>query len=151
MFNEQIKDIHIGNFIKQAVFEKTIELTRICNFMECNEDEVQEMYTAEDLSTKVLLKWSKLLEYDFFRLYTYHLLLYTSNPIAKKNSKAIRSELPQFRKSMYSTEIIMFILEMIDNKEMTVDQIVAKYNIGRTTIYKWMAKYKRTEKKEYGF
>lgn len=36
---------------------------------------------------------------------------------------------------------------MIDNKEMTVDhQIVAKYNIGRTTIYKWMAKYKRTEK-----
>lgn len=53
MFNEQIKDVHIGNFIKQAVFEKTIELTRICNFMECNEDEVQEMYTAEDLSTKV--------------------------------------------------------------------------------------------------
>lgn len=142
-----LKNIHIGSFIKQAIIEKEIELDRICKFMNCSDKEIEEMYNSEDLPAGVLLRWSKLTEYDFFRLYSQYLLLYTSNPAAAKDRKKSDSKLPKFRKSMYSNEIIMFVVEMIESKEMTIPQVIKKYNIGRTTVYKWMAKYSNNEKK----
>ncbi len=74
--NSNFKNIHIGKFIQLRVNESNIDLPRICNFMKCTETEINEMYTQENLSTEVLLRWSKLLEYDFFRLYSQHLILY---------------------------------------------------------------------------
>ena len=58
------KNIHIGILINQAVTESGIEMSRICNFFKCKEKEVTEMYQAKSLDTEILLKWSKLLEYD---------------------------------------------------------------------------------------
>lgn len=141
MFKGQIKDIHIGNFIRQIVSDSNIELEKICNFMNCSEDEVHEVFSANNLDTEDLLKWSKFLSYDFFRLYSYHLSLYSSNPQALNTINRNKSKVTQFRKSMYSKEIIMFILEMIEKKEMTTEEVIKKYNIGKTTIYKWKAKY----------
>ncbi|UZT97953.1 helix-turn-helix domain-containing protein [Chryseobacterium fluminis] len=143
MIDEYLKEIHIGSLIKQAALEKEIDLDRICNFINCTETEIYQVYESEDLSAKVLLKWSKLLEYDFFRLYTQHLLLYSSFPRNNGQSGTSKSKLPQFRKNMYSNEIVMFILELIQNKEMTIPEITEKYNISRTTIYKWIAKNKK--------
>ena len=70
------KEIHIGQMMEKRVTESGIEISRICNFMKCSKEEIEKMYTQENLSTDILLKWSKLLDYDFFRVYTQHLILY---------------------------------------------------------------------------
>lgn len=59
------KNIHIGKMIQIKVTEKEIEISRICNFFNCKEEDVYKMYIVKSLDTELLLKWSKLLEYDF--------------------------------------------------------------------------------------
>ena len=140
------KNIHIGTLINQAVTESGIAMSRICNFMKCEEEEVKQIYLQENLSTDILLKWSKLLEYDFFRIYSQHLILYA--PISadeKANQQNVNTSLPQFRKNIYTKEIIDFILEQIEKKEMTKNQIIKRYRIPKTTLYKWISKYKSSE------
>ena len=72
------KDFHIGNLIELLVAERGIDLPRICNFLKCNETDVLEMYQSKSINTDNLLRWSKLLQYDFFRLYTQHLILFSA-------------------------------------------------------------------------
>ncbi len=141
------KDIHIGSFINQRVTENGIEISRICNFMKCTEKKITEMYQSKSLDTELLLRWSKLLEYDFFRIYSQHLILYA--PISadeKANQQNVNTSLPQFRNNIYTKEIIDFILEQIEKKEMTKNQIMERYRIPKTTLYKWISKHKSSER-----
>ncbi|GEN70684.1 transposase [Chryseobacterium lathyri] len=133
------KSIHIGQIIEQGVAESKIELQRICNFFKCTEKEIKQMYQQESLDTETLLKWSKLLEYDFFRIYSQHLIIYAP-PSAKQ--KTGKTTLPQFRKSIYTREIIDFILEQISTGEMTRMGVIKEYGIPKTTLYKWLIKHK---------
>ncbi|MXS71886.1 transposase [Flavobacteriaceae bacterium W22] len=140
------KEIHIGQMIEKRVTESGIEISRICNFMKCTEKEISEMYESKSLDTELLLRWSKLLEYDFFRIYTQHLILFA--PISadeKAKHQNLSTSLPQFRKNIYTKEIIDFILEQIEKKEMTKNQIMERYRIPKTTLYKWISKYKSSE------
>ena len=142
------KIIHIGELIKELVQERGIELYRICNFMKCTEQEVNEMYNMENMSTDVLLRWSKLLEYDFFRLYSQHLILYA--PVRNTNYKEFHGNmppsLPKFRKNVYTKEVIDYILNKIKTGEMKKNEIIERYNIPKTTLYKWISKYKKLDK-----
>ena len=133
------KSIHIGKMIENTVADKRIEMSRICNYFKCTEDEVIEMYQQENLPTDILLKWSKLLEYDFFRIYSQHLILYA--PIKSENPNREKSLLPQFRKNIYTREIIDFILERIQTNEMSKNEVIERYGIPKTTLYKWISKY----------
>ncbi|MGV0846267.1 transposase [Empedobacter falsenii] len=135
------KKIHIGQMLKMAVTESGIEMSRICNFFKCKEKEVTEMYQAKSLDTEILLKWSKLLEYDFFRIYTQHLILYAPPVKQEENENNKKSSLPQFRKNIYTKEIIDFILEQISNGKMTKNEVIERYRIPKTTLYKWISKY----------
>lgn len=135
------KDIHIGNLISKRVSECGTETRRICNFFKCTEEKIIGMYCSESLDTDILLKWSKLLEYDFFRVYSQHLILYAPSSKTDGFEKKI-SSLPQFRKNIYTKEIIDFILEMIDTGKKTKLQIMEEYKIPKTTLYKWIDKYK---------
>ena len=137
------KNIHIGTLINQAVTESGIAMSRICNFMKCEEEEVKQIYLQENLSTDILLKWSKLLEYDFFRIYSQHLILYAPVSADNENTKTQKTNLPQFRKNIYTKEIIDFILEQVSSGEMTKTQVMEKYKIPKTTLYKWISKYKK--------
>ncbi|CAM3143966.1 transposase [Chryseobacterium flavum] len=141
--DSNFKNIHIGKLIHLRVKENNIDMPRICNFMKCTESEINEMYTQENLSTEILLRWSKLLEYDFFRIYTQHLILYAppSAPMREYNT----SKLPFFRKNIYTQEMIDFILELIDRQAKTKRQVADEYGIPYTTICKWIAKYKIAE------
>ena len=143
------KSIHIGSLINQLVTESGIEISRICNFLKCSEDEISEMYGAKSLDTEILLRWSKLLEYDFFRVYTQHLILYAppsaEEKTEKQNSK--KSMLPQFRKNIYTKEVIDFILELVQTGEKSKNQIMEEYRIPKTTLYKWISKYKNADSK----
>lgn len=116
-------------------------MSRICNFMKCEEEEVKQIYLQENLSTDILLKWSKLLEYDFFRIYSQHLILYAPVSADNENTKTQKTNLPQFRKNIYTKEIIDFILEQVSSGEMTKTQVMEKYKIPKTTLYKWISKY----------
>jgi transposase-like protein len=42
-------------------------------------------------------------------------------------------------------EIIAFIMEKISSGEMTKLQIINRYGIPKTTLYKWISKYESTE------
>jgi len=141
--NGHFKNIHIGTLVKQRVVELEMDIQRICNFFKCSNAEIEEMFLQEQLNTGILLKWSKLLEYDFFRLYTQHLILYApqGNTNYNDTSRQKRSKLPQFRKNIYTKEVIDFILEMIENGEKTKNQILEEYKIPKTTLYKWISKY----------
>ncbi|SIR65631.1 transposase [Chryseobacterium sp. RU33C] len=134
------KNISIGELIKKKVLELAIQMTRICNFFNCTEKEINDMFNADSIDTELLLKWSKLLEYDFFRLYTQHLILYAPPNNNKKNK--ITTSLPQFRKNIYTKDIIDFILEQINSGEMSRAEVIIQYNIPKTTLYKWISKYK---------
>ena len=127
------------------VAESGIAISRICSFMKTNEEEITEMYKAKSLDTEILLKWSKLLEYDFFRIYTQHLILYDPPSATEQISQNKKSALPQFRKNIYTKEVIDFILEQISTEEMTKNQVIERYNIPKTTLYKWISKYKNSK------
>lgn len=137
------KDIHIGKFIFQLVNEKEIDDDRIVKFLKVSPSKIKEMYQSKDLGTEILLLWSKLLEYDFFRIYSQHLVLYAPPASLNYKKKETVSSLPQFRKNVYTTEIINFIVELYDSKEMSVKDIIDKYNIPKTTLYKWIKKHKK--------
>ena len=130
--------------IEKRVAESGMETSRICNFLKCTEEEIQQMYQAKSLDTEIVLKWSKLLEYDFFRIYTQHLILYAPSS-AETNAKSVKSQLPQFRKNIYTREVIDFILEQVSTGEMTKIQVMERYKIPKTTLYKWISKYSNSK------
>ena len=111
------KSIHIGILINQAVTESGTEMSRICNFLKCSTDDISEMMNAKSIDTETLLKWCKLLEYDFFRIYTQHLILYAPTSAKAENTKKQKPVLPRFRKNIYTKEIINFVLEQINTKK----------------------------------
>ena len=117
-------------------------MSRICNFLKCSKEEIEKMYTQENLSTDILLKWSKLLDYDFIRVYTQHLILYAPTSAKAENTKKQKPVLPRFRKNIYTKEIIDFVLEQINTKKMTKTEVMERYGIPKTTLYKWISKYK---------
>lgn len=128
--------------LEKRVAESGIEISRICSFIKCTEKEVQEMYSSENLPTNLLLKWCKLLEYDFFRIYSQHLILYS--PVSsEKKLKIKRTDLPEFRKNIYTKEVIDFILDQIHLGEMTRNEVIERYRIPKTTLYKWITKYQK--------
>lgn len=148
--NEQMKtdfrNIHIGELLKMQVEEKRIEIERICKFIPCSEEQLKGFYQSANMDIDILLRWCKLLEYDFFRIFSQHLILY-SPPAGKfqKHTDKSNGKLPVFRKNIYTKGIIDFILEIYDKKEKTAQQIIDDYRIPKTTLYKWISKY--TEKK----
>ncbi|WP_317043359.1 hypothetical protein [Chryseobacterium joostei] len=85
------------------------------------------MFLQKQTDIAALLKWCKLLEYDFFRVYFQHLLLYS--PPARHNYGTVikekESQLPKFRKSIYTKEVIDFIFESIENKKIE-EQIISE-------------------------
>lgn len=138
-----VLNIHIGKLIKTRVDEKEIDIERISNFFNCNELDVLQMYESEHLDSYFLLKWSKLLKYDFFRIYSQHLILFSPpQSVHYKEGEETKTSLPEFRKNLYTKEIIDFVLQQIDSGEMTKRQVIERYQIPKTTLYKWIDKYK---------
>ncbi|WP_292011241.1 transposase, partial [Chryseobacterium sp.] len=133
------KEIHIGQFIKERVEEQEITTERICNFL--NEDErfVEDIYNSKSLDSEILLRFCKLLEYDFFRLYSSHLILYSPPSAVNKNVQK-SEKIPYFRKNIYTQEIKDFIINRILSGEMTLNDIIEQYSIPKSTLHRWLQK-----------
>lgn len=134
------KTIHIGKLIKEKVDECEISEPRLCDFFHCNYWDIKKVYLQESIETSSLLKWSKVLQYDFFRVYSQHLILYS--PLGKSPTpKKAKESIPHIKKNLYTVEMIDFILEKIRNGEKTIQEIISEYNIPKTTVYRWIKKY----------
>ncbi|MFP3831252.1 transposase [Chryseobacterium sp. SIMBA_028] len=139
--NIDLKNINIGNLIEERVKECEIDIVRICNFFKCQEEDVKKMYEEEYIRTDLLLKWSKLLSYDFFRLYTQHILLYAPPEGEEKHLKSKSTVLPAFRKNIYTKELISFVMEQLNTGAMKRNEVIEEYRIPKTTLHKWLSKY----------
>lgn len=135
-----LENIFIGKVIELRWKETEIPLERVCNFFKLDEGKVLDMLQQKSIDVDCLLKWSKLLEYDFFRLYSQHLIFFS--PPSSSASKKYTLSLPLFRKNLYTHEVIVFIMEQLKNGEKTKGQIIEDYKIPKTTLYKWISKYK---------
>lgn len=135
------KDIFIGKIIKDFVQENDISTKRICLFLKITDVELEKMYTLKNMDTNLLMRWCKLLEYDFFRIYSQHLLLYAPPKSIQYKKTNLHQRTPSFRKNVYTTEIIQYIMELIETKQKTASQIIKDYRIPKTTLYKWIKKH----------
>jgi len=138
--NFNFKEIHIGQLIYNIVNYKNIEESRIKNFFNNQDLDLNEVYKLKDVNTEDLLKWSKLLRYDLFRIYSQHLMLY-ANIESLTEKVVVNDQIPIFKKSIYTKEVILFICELINNKQKTLEQVIKEYNIPKTTLYRWLKKY----------
>ncbi|WP_316932888.1 hypothetical protein [Chryseobacterium sp. FH2] len=101
------------------------------------------------MDTDIVLRLSTLLEYDFFRVYSQHLILYAPQANAHYNNIANKkSSLPYYRKNIYTKEMVDFVLEQVENGIKTKSQIIEEYRIPKTTLYKWISKYNHLKKEE---
>lgn len=139
------KKIHMGSLIKQKMIEKGIEISSICTIIGCTEEEVHEVFTSKSLDTEKMLLLSQYLEYDFFRIYTHHLILFAPKQKDDGGSISVKNKMksPQFVKSIYTKEVIDFVLEQIECGDMSKHQIIEEYHIPKTTLYRWIEKYKK--------
>ncbi|GAB0155836.1 hypothetical protein CHRYSEOSP005_10980 [Chryseobacterium sp. Alg-005] len=140
------KNIHIGQFIKERVAEKEITAERICNFLNKDEDFIEQVYDSKSIDTDLLLRWSKLLEYDFFRLYSSHLILYAPPAAVNKSDSPKSDKIPYFRKNIYTQEIKDFIINKILSGEMTHREIIEEYSIPKSTLHRWLQKIRNNNK-----
>ncbi|GEN66347.1 hypothetical protein CRH01_09150 [Chryseobacterium rhizosphaerae] len=142
-----LKQINIGQLLENSVKENHIEIESLCSIFNCEAKDIEQMYNSDTLDTDILIKWSQLLQYDFFRLYSQHLVLYAPPSANRYNQieikKEVKSQEPQFRKNIYTKEIIEFIIRRINKGEMTREEIISKYRIPKTTLYKWLYKYNK--------
>lgn len=137
------KSIHIGKIIKERIGNSDVNLQKVCSHFGYSVNEIKEIYKMESIDTKELLRWSKLLRYDFFRFYSQHLILYSPPEKIVADHVKKGQDLLKFRKNIYTMEVIEFILDLIKTETKTKMQIMEEYKIPKTTLYKWISKYSK--------
>ena len=138
---EGYKNIHIGKHIKVIAKAKELSISRACLFLKCSNKDIENMYQQKSLDVELLLKWSKLLKYNFFMFYHAHLQLYSpSSASAKLNVKSKDFNQYNFKKNIYCPEVKDWLLDKLNSGEFSAEQIIKKYNIPKTTLYRWKKK-----------
>ncbi len=137
---QQYKDIHIGSEIQAVVTAQEIDMTRIEKFFKTDEGHILQMYQSKSLDADILLKWCKLLEYNFFLYYHSHLQLYSPSSSTAKVKSTTGAKEPVFRKNIYTQQVQHFLLDLVVSGKMTAIEVIQKYNIPKVTFYTWMRK-----------
>ncbi len=133
------KIIHIGQSIKNLVDEQEISIDKVCNFLNRDEHFVKNLFESSSIDSDILLRCSKLLEYDFFRIYSSHMILYSpQSAVTRSNENS--SKVPPFRKNIYTQEIKDFIIRRITSGKMTQADVVREYSIPKSTLNRWLHK-----------
>lgn len=138
------KKIDIGKHIEKVAELRGVSLLRACKFFKCNKGDILDMYTKHSLDCELLLKWSKLLDYNFFMFYHTHLQFYKPSAVSA-NLKGVQltenDKSYVFRKNLYSVDVVNWLMNKLDNGELTPKEIMLKYNIPRTTLYRWIRRH----------
>lgn len=134
------KNINIGELIQHLMDERDISIERASNFIKVSDEDIQQMLESKSIDSDHILSWSKLLRYDLFRIYTQHLILYAPQDINKINRET-ETQLPIFKKNIYTKELIMYLIGLIQSGKKDYKQIQKEYNIPSTTVLRWVNKY----------
>ncbi|MEY8758924.1 transposase [Chryseobacterium tongliaoense] len=138
----EIRNVHIGFLIKQQVIQSNVDLHYICHFFSSDEQEIYRMYSSRSLDTKVLLKWCRLLEYDFFKVYSESFRLYsTKSAVSKYTVIRRKKRITSVRQKLYTNETKDLLINLIITGQKSIVQIVKEYNISKPVIYGWLRKY----------
>lgn len=62
--------LHIGEIIRQKMLEQHVSVVYLARHLSCSRNNVYKLLSKYSLDTEVLMKISKLLNYDFFYLYS---------------------------------------------------------------------------------
>lgn len=140
--NNLVRDINIGRIIQLFIHERDISYDSLRVSFGCSKITLNKMLNSKSLDTIVLLKWCKVLRYDFFRLYSSHLMLHhgiSNSGVKRKESVSIEGI--NIRKNVYTMELIVFLITKVRKGELTSMEVIKKYSIPKTTFYKWLQKY----------
>ena len=138
---DNFRNIHIGKLIQQRMQECEVDILRASRFLDVGEGEIEQTFESKSIDSEILLRWSKLLQYDFFRIYTQHLILYAPQDPKKVNRKAKDTALPVFKKNIYTSEVIVYLIGLVNDGKKTYNQLQKEYNIPATTMQRWARKY----------
>lgn len=140
---ENLRELHIGNVISEYIEKEGVKINEVVRKLNVSKHKVISMLHSKSIETDDLLKWSKFFNIDFFRLYSGHLILHhgISGITPKKAENGERKEKLMIRKNVYTFEIKKFIIDQVKNNELTIQDAIKKYNIPKTTIYKWIRQY----------
>lgn len=134
------KNIHIGDLIKNRMESLQLKVSDLSADLGCTDKDVNSLLQAETVDSDLLLQFCKILEYDFFRIYTQHLILYA--PSTPPNKVVNKTQL-NIRKNIYTPEIIEFILELVRTEKKTKEEIITEYRIPKSTLHRWIKKYEK--------
>ncbi|RNA60440.1 transposase [Chryseobacterium nematophagum] len=135
------KQLHMGSLVHQKVKENRVSISFLCEAFKCGKQGIIDMYSGDTIDTELLLIWSKILRYDFFRIYSAHLIMYA--PVAKVVKRGEKRKRTIYTpKNIYTYGMIDFILDQLEKGEKTTLQIKQEYGIPRSTLHKWINKYK---------
>jgi transposase len=145
------KHIHIGKYIKNRMSELGVGPEYLEGKLKQSHVNVEEMLGKEEISSGLLLRISRILSYDFFRIYSMNLVLYSSPNMGFKKlnqgnqDKAKGTTTPKFSKNTYTPQVISFILDKHRKGELTAAEMIKQYRIPKTTLYRWLKKYNTEE------
>ena len=131
------KKIHIGYVLKSIVYERKLEEEDVLKYFKITKETLDEIYNTRNVKLDELLKWSKFLRFDLFRLFSMHLMLHHGISITK-SMKADGNAGISIRKNVYTQEIKVFVVNQIRNEEISVTDAIKKYSIPKTTLYNWL-------------
>jgi hypothetical protein len=142
-----IRNIHIGSIIKEVIQEKKISSEELKIKIGYSSRDINNLFISKSIDSLELLKWSKALGYDFFRLYSSHLMHHhgiSNSPTKKIDTIEIGGV--QMQKNIYTKELIQFLVNKVRKCEMNSSQVINQYGIPKTTFYKWLQKYPKENK-----
>lgn len=131
------KKIHIGYVLKSIVYERKLEEEDVLKYFKITKETLDEIYNTHNVTLDELLKWSKFLRFDLFRIFSMHLMLHHGISITKSKKKDGNAGI-SIRKNVYTQEIKVFVVSQIRNEEISVPDAIKKYSIPKTTLYKWL-------------
>jgi hypothetical protein len=140
--NFLVRNVNIGLIINEVIKIKKVKLYQFASNLGVSRTELNKYLKSESIDTMILLKISKILRYDFFRLYSSHLMLHhgISNNLNRNKQEFIIQGI-NIRKNVYTKEMVSFLILKVRSNEMKANEVIKRYGIPKTTFYKWLQKY----------
>jgi len=74
-YNNTNKRLHIGNRVQEVFMNSGLSVQQFAGMIPCKVGNIYKIYEREEISTSLLVKICKILQYDFFKLYSQELQL----------------------------------------------------------------------------
>jgi hypothetical protein len=115
----------------------------MCSFLKKDEEAIDKIFESASVETDLLLRCSKLLEYDFFRIYSSHLILYAPPSAVDKVKNPNRIRFLISKKYLYSGD--QRIYNRKDTiREMTHNEIIQDILFLKVRFTDGCKKFKKT-------